>query len=99
MKTRVISGLSFGLLGIAIVVLTFSPLPDVMVYAISLMSVYELMKVFGVVNKLMYVLGIGFSALEITYMAYSAQLGISINPVLALIIYFVAMQCIIILSC
>ena len=91
MKTRVISGLSFGLLGIAIVVLTFSPLPDVMVYAISLMSVYELMKVFGVVNKLMYVFGIGFSALEITYMAYSEQLGISVNPVLALMIYFVAM--------
>lgn len=91
MKTRVISGVSFGLLGIAIVVLTFSPLPDIMVYAISLMSVYELMKTFGVVNKLMYVFGIGFSALEITYMAYAQQLGISINPVVALIVYFVAM--------
>ena len=91
MKTRVISGLSFGLLGIAIVVLTFSPLPDIVVYAVSLMAVYELMKVFGVVNKLMYVFGIGFSALEITYMAYSEQLGISVNPVLALMIYFVAM--------
>lgn len=91
MKTRVISGVSFGLLGIAIVVLTFSPLPDIMVYAISLMSVYELMKVFGVVNKLMYVFGIGYSALQITYMAYSAQLGITINPVLALMVYFVAM--------
>lgn len=91
MKTRVISGVSFGLLGIAIVALIFSPLPDIVVYAVSLMSVYELMKVFGVVNKLMYVFGIGFSALLITYMSYSAQLGITINPIIALAIYFVAM--------
>ncbi len=91
MKSRVISGVSFGLLGIAIVALLFSPLPDIVVYAVALMSVYELMKVFGVVNKLMYVLGIGYSALQITYMAYSSQLGMSINPVLVMIIYFVAM--------
>lgn len=91
MKTRVISGVSFGLLGIAVVVLTFSPLPDVMVYGITLISIFELMKVFGVVNKLMYVLGIGFSGLLVTYMAYSAQLGITVNVTFALMIYFVAL--------
>ena len=72
MKTRVISGIIGGLFGIAAFLLVFTPYLDVLAFAASLMSVYELMKVFGVKNKVMYVFALVFSALLIAYEAYGA---------------------------
>ena len=48
MKNRVIFGILCGLLGIAIVIIPFSPLPDVVVFVVTLMAVFELEKSIGV---------------------------------------------------
>ncbi len=78
MKNRVISGVSFGLFGIALVALVFSPLPDVAVFGLSIMSVYELLKSFGVKNKLVYFFSLVFSAAVITYNGYGSKLGFDV---------------------
>ncbi len=97
MKTRVISGIIGGLVGIAVVIFTFSPYLDVMCFGLSLMSVYELMKVFGVKNKAMYVLSLAFSALVIVQGGYGEKIGISF-PVGAVVTAYVLAMLILMLA-
>ncbi len=97
MKTRVISGIIGGLVGIAAFLLVFTPYLDVLAFAASLMSVYELMKVFGVKNKIMYVFSLTFSALLIAYEGYGAKLGISF-PVGAVVTAYVLAMLILMLA-
>lgn len=91
MKTRVISGVSFGLLALGIVFFSYLPLLDIAVYVLSLMAVYELIKVFDVKNKLVYILGMGFSALTITYLGYSHLFDFKIDLSIPLVIYVIGM--------
>ncbi len=85
MKRRIISGISFGLFGVLIIVLFFTPLPDITVFVLSLMSVYELLKSFGVKNKALYALSLVFSAGVIAYQSYGHMLSfeIPIFPIVA----------------
>ncbi len=78
MKIRVISGVSFGLFGILLVTLFFSPLPDITILVVSLMGVYELLKSFGVKNKLLYAMSMISSAAVIAYHGYSSMLSFEI---------------------
>ncbi len=84
MKTRIIYGLLLGFLGLAIVIFPFSPLPDVVVFAATIVAVYELIKVFGVKNKFVYAMGMGFSAFFLAYSAYAPRLSFDI-PLLPVI--------------
>lgn len=87
MKNRVIFGILFGLLGIAIVVIPFSPLTDVAVFIFTLMAVYELEKSIGVTNKFIYGLSLFFSALTLGYHGYVDMLGIDV-PVLPIVVVY-----------
>ncbi len=87
MKNRVIFGVLFGLLGIAIVAFPFSPLPDIVVFIVTLMAVFELEKSIGVTNKFVYGLSLLFSALTLGYHGYSEMIGFDI-PVLPVVIIY-----------
>ena len=87
MKNRVIFGVLFGLLGIAIVAFPFTPLPDIVVFIVTLMAVFELEKSIGVTNKFVYGLSLLFSALTLGYHGYSHMIGIDI-PVLPIVIIY-----------
>lgn len=87
MKNRVIFGVLFGLLGIAIVAFPFSPLPDIVVFIVTLMAVFELEKSIGVTNKFVYGLSLLFSALTLGYHCYSEMVGFEI-PVLPIVIIY-----------
>ena len=91
MKTRVISGIIGGFVGIAAFLLAFTPYLDVLVFGCSLMSVYELMKVFGVKNKVMYAFSLTFSALLIAYEGYGERLGLTFPVGAAVTAYVLAM--------
>lgn len=87
MKNRVIFGILFGLLGIAIVIFPFSPLPDIVVFVVTLMAVFELEKSIGVTNKFVYGLSLLFSAATLAYHSYSELLNVNI-PVLPIVIIY-----------
>ena len=87
MKNRVIFGVLFGLLGIAIVAFPFSPLPDIVVFIVTLMAVFELEKSIGVTNKFVYGMSLLFSALTLGYHGYSGMLGFDI-PILPIVIIY-----------
>ncbi len=87
MKNRVIFGILFGLLGIAIVVFPFSPLPDVVVFILTLMAVFELEKSVGVKNKFVHIVSLLFSALTLGYHGYSGMIGFDI-PILPIVITY-----------
>ena len=87
MKNRVIFGVLFGLLGIAIVAFPFTPLPDIVVFIVTLMAVFELEKSIGVTNKFVYGMSLLFSALTLGYHAYSGMLGFDI-PILPIVIIY-----------
>lgn len=88
MKVRVISGVIGAIIAIAAIVFAFTPYIDVLVFAASLMAVYELMKVFGVKNKAMYGMGLAFSAITVAYAGYSRFLPFTV-PVGAIITAYV----------
>lgn len=96
MKTRIIYGVLLGLLGVAIVIFPFSPLPDVVILAAVLVAVYELMKVFGVKNKFVYAISMCFSALMIAYSGYSSRIGFEIPVVPVVTAYCMVMLAIIV---
>ncbi len=96
MKNRVLFGILMGLLGIAIVAFTFSPLPDVIVYAATFVSVYELVKSIGVKNKFVFALTLIFSGLVVTYHGYSHLFGFDVPLVPILIGYCMLMLVIIV---
>lgn len=87
MKNRVIFGVLFGLLGIAIVAFPFSPLPDIVVFVVTLMALFELEKSIGVTNKFVYGVSLLFSALTLGYHGYSDMIGFDI-PVLPIVIIY-----------
>ncbi len=87
MKNRVIFGVLFGLLGIAIVAFPFSPLPDIVVFVVTLMALFELEKSIGVTNKFVYGVSLLFSALTLGYHGYSGMIGFDI-PVLPIVIIY-----------
>lgn len=97
MKNRVIFGILFGLLGIAIVVFPFSPLPDIVVFIVTLMAVFELEKSIGVTNKFVYGLSLLFSALTLGYHGYADMLGLDI-PVLPVVISYCVLMLITIVA-
>lgn len=96
MKNRVLFGLLMGFLGIAIVALIFSPLPDVIVYAATFVSVYELVKSIGVKNKIVYALTLIFSGLVVTYHGYSHLLSFEVPLIPIFIGYCMVMLVIIV---
>lgn len=96
MKNRVLFGILMGFLGIAIVAFTFSPLPDVIVYAATFVSVYELVKSIGVKNKIVYALTLIFSGLVVTYHGYSHLLSFEIPLIPIIIAYCMVMLVIIV---
>ena len=53
----------------------------------SLASVYELIKTFGVKNKLILALGVVFAALTVSYHAYLPYLGFDVPVILILAVY------------
>ncbi len=87
MKNRVVFGILFGLLGIAIVIFPFMPLTDVVVFVLTLMSVFELEKSIGVTNKFVYGFSLLFSALILAYHGYADMLSINI-PVLPIMVAY-----------
>lgn len=87
MKNRVIFGILCGLLGIAIVIFPFSPLPDVVVFVVTLMAVFELEKSIGVKNKFVYGLSLLFSAATLAYHSYSELMSFSV-PILPIVIVY-----------
>lgn len=87
MKNRVIFGVLFGLLGIAIVAFPFTPLPDIVVFIVTLMAVFELEKSIGVTNKFVYGMSLLFSALTLGYHGYSGMLSFDI-PILPIVIIY-----------
>ncbi len=97
MKNRVIFGILFGLLGIAIVVFPFSPLPDIVIFIVTLMAVFELEKSVGVTNKFVYGLSLLFSALTIGYHGYADKIGFDI-PVLPIVIIYIILMLITIVA-
>ena len=84
MKTRIIYGVLFGLLGIAIVIFPMSALPDIVIFAAVMVGTYELQKTVGVKNKLVYAMSMAFSALVIAYSAYAPRLDFEI-PVIPVV--------------
>ncbi len=101
MKNRVLFGILFGLLGIAIVVFPFwpSPLADIIVFAATLTAVYELIKSIGVKNKAVYALSLIFSALVICYHSYLPLLeGVNIPLLPILTVYFIVMLLMIVID-
>lgn len=91
MKNRVIFGVLFGLLGIAIVAFPFTPLPDIVVFIVTLMAVFELEKSIGVTNKFVYGMSLLFSALTLGYHGYSGMLSFDIPLLPIVIIYSIIM--------
>ncbi|MBR3803622.1 MAG: CDP-archaeol synthase [Clostridia bacterium] len=87
MKNRVIFGILFGLVGIALVIFPFSPLPDVVVFILTLMAVFELEKSVGVKNKFVHIVSLLFSALTLGYHGYSGMIGFDI-PILPIVITY-----------
>jgi len=87
MKNRVIFGILFGLVGIALVIFPFSPLPDVVVFILTLMAVFELEKSVGVKNKFVLIVSLLFSALTLGYHGYSGMIGFDI-PILPIVITY-----------
>lgn len=98
MKNRVLFGILFGLLGIAIVVFPFTPLPDVVVFVATLMAVYELMKSIGVTNKVLYAFSLIFSGLVLAYHGYSSMISFEIPLLPILIGYFMLTLIIIVID-
>lgn len=87
MKTRVISGVIGGFIGVALTASFMTIIPDIFVYIIVLMGTYELIKVFGVKNKATMALGIIFSAGVLIYNAYAHLLSFQLPVSLLLMLY------------
>lgn len=88
MKKRVIFGIIGALIAIPVLWLTFTPYIDVLVFVSSLAAVFELMKTFGVKNKLLYAASLSFAALTVCYHAYAPLLDAKIPLFVIVSAYF-----------